>query len=507
MSAGRPHDVGCLVAAVARTRVLAALSLDIVADWPGGTRVGLVGNVHDEAPLTRTRPGDDSVGLCKPVVSATWARDLRVPRWVVALATVAFTMSVAATFVTLVEATSGKRLPMIDLQIYRWSGLLAVHSGDLYGGYFPHRHLPFTYPPISALTFAVMAAIPMSVLMWLITVASISCLTATLWLTWGNLGYQRSARAAATLAAASVTLWLAPVLQTLWLGQINLILMFVIVADLSLADTARFKGVGVGLAAGFKLVPLIFIPYLLLTRRFRAMSVSLATFALTIAISQVLLPRQSQQFWFDGLFLNSSRSGKIAYVGNQSLHGTLARLMSGQSAEQPYWLVISVVIGVAGLLLAAWTARRGHEMIGILTCGLTGLLISPISWSHHWVWVAPALVVAVDVAVRIRAPSWSSNRSGHGIRRLVSWGWSGHWRRWAYWCALATLTAPFFVLSEGLTPTTVVQGAGAHGIELVTGNLYVIDGLFALCVVGLALVTRERENAQGGGWNENSTPP
>jgi alpha-1,2-mannosyltransferase len=475
---------------------------DIVADWPGeelGMDEGPVDNVRDEAPLTRTRPGDDSVDLGQPLVSATWARELRVPRWVVTLATIAFTMSMAATFVTLAVATAGKRTPMIDLQIYRWAGLLAVHSGDLYGGYFPHRHLPFTYPPIAALTFGVMAAIPMPVLMWLITAASISCLTATLWLTWGKLGYQCSARAAATLAAASVTSWLAPVLHTLWLGQINLILMFVIVADLSLADTARFKGVGVGLAAGFKLVPLIFIPYLLLTRRFRAMSVSLVTFALTIAISQILLPGQSQQFWFGGLFLNLSRSGNIAYVGNQSLHGTLVRLMGVQSAEQPYWLVISVIIGVAGLLLAAWTARRGNEMIGILTCGLTGLLISLISWSHHWVWVAPALVVAVDVAVRIHAPSWPSKRSGHGIRRLVGWMWSGHWQRWVYCCALATLTAPFFVLPEGLMPPTVVQGAGAHGIELVTGNLYVIDGLFALCVVGLTLVTRERENARGSG--------
>ena len=258
---------------------------------------------------------------------------------------------------------------------------------------------------------------------------------------------------------------------------------------------------------GFKLVPLIFIPYLLLTRRFRAMSVSLVTFALTIAISQIPLLRQSQQFWLGGLFLNSSRAGNIAYVGNQSLHGTLARLVSVQSAAQPYWLLIPVVIGVAGLLLAARAARSGYEMTGILTCGLTGLLISPISWSHHWVWVAPALVVAADAAARLRAPLWSSGGPGHGMRRLVGRGWPGHWPRWAYWCALAALTAPFFVLSEGLTPASVVQGAGARGIELVTGNLYVIDGLVVLCVVGLTLAARERKVVQGGGWNENSTPP
>ena len=307
-------------------------------------------------------------------------------RWMVTLATVAFTVSVAATFVTLALATFGKRSPMIDLQIYRWAGLLAVHSGDLYGGYFPHRHLPFTYPPMAALAFVVMAAIPMSVLRWLVTVASISCLIATLWLTWGMLGYRRSARAAATLAAASVTLWLAPVLQTLWLGQINLILMFVIVADLCLPDSARFKGAGVGLAAGFKLVPLIFIPYLLLTRRFRAAGVSLATFGLTIASSQVLLPSQSQKFWFGRLFLSSSRSGNIAYVGDQSLHGALARLMSSQSAEQPYWLVVSAyrrrgspacsVGGAARIrndrhsdLRAHWTAHLAHLMVASLGMG------------------------------------------------------------------------------------------------------------------------------------------
>ena len=443
---------------------------------------GLADHGRDGAPLAGTRPRRDPVGTSQPAVPVTCARDLRIQRWVVTLAAVAFTVSVAATFVTLALATSGKRSPMIDLQIYRWAGLLAVHSGDLYGGYFPHHHLPFTYPPMAALVFAVMAAIPMSVLRWVVTVTSISCLIATLWLTWGMLGYRRSARAGATLAAASVTLWLQPVLQTLWLGQINLILMFVIVADLCLPDAARFKGLGVGLAAGFKLVPLIFIPYLLLTRRFRATGVSLATFALTIAISQVLLPAQSQKFWFGGLFLDSSRSGNIAYVGNQSLHGTLARLLGSQSAEKPYWLVVPVVIGVAGLLLAAWTARRGYEMIGILMCGLTGLLISPISWSHHWVWIAPALVVAVD-----------------GIRRLLIRRWSGRWRRWARRCALATLAAPFFVLPAGLVPAIAVQGAREHGIELVTGNLYVIDGLIALGAVGVTLMAREHGKAHGSG--------
>jgi alpha-1,2-mannosyltransferase len=384
-----------------------------------------------------------------------------------------FAASVAA-LAALDAALPGQRWNMLDLQIYRWAGLVVRHSGDLYNSHFPHYRLRFTYPPMAALIFAALPVGSLSALKWLVTVASVACLAATLWLTLGMLGYRRSAgRIAAALAAAGVALWLQPVQDTLVLGQVNLILMLVVLADLCLPDTAWFKGIGVGLAAGFKLTPLIFVLYLLLTRRFRAAGVSLAVFTLTIVGSLILLPGQAGQFWFGGLFLDSNRAGNNAYVSNQSLHGALARLL-GETAAQPYWLGSSVIIGVLGLLLAAWAARREHEITGILTCALTGLLISPVSWSHHWVWVAPALVVAADRARRSR---WT------------------HWRQWAAWCGVAALAAPFFTLPEVLVPASVAQGKGADGLQLLTGDLYVIAGLAALCFVGFFLTTHERRPA------------
>ena len=113
-----------------------------------------------------------------------------------------------------------------------------------------------------------------------------------LWLTWGALERWRTGgRLGATLGLGAVALWLEPVRQTLSFGQVNLLLMLLIVADLCLPDSRWWKGVGVGLAAGFKLTPLIFIPYLLLTRRFRAAAVAPAIFALTIAVSVVAAAR------------------------------------------------------------------------------------------------------------------------------------------------------------------------------------------------------------------------
>ena len=416
------------------------------------------------------------------------------PRWAIVLSVGVFAVS-AAILVALDAPSAGQRWTMLDLQIYHWGGLLARHSGALYSSQFPHLlhyHLRFTYPPMAALVFAAVSAIPTAVLEWVVMVASIAALVATLWLTWGALGYRRSAgRMAATLAAAGVALWLQPVQQTLSFGQVNLILMLVIVADLCLPDASWAKGVGVGLAAGFKLTPLIFIPYLLLTRRFRVAAVSLATFALTIAASFVVLPAQSRRYWLSGLFLNSRRAGSNAGVSNQSLHGALTRLLGSLPAAHPYWVATSVIIGIGGLMFAAWAARQAQEMLGILTCALTGLMISPISWAHHWLWIAPALVVTADMALRAGAPAPESSPG-----RLAGWKLPPR-SRWAAWVGVAALAAPFFALPQSLVPRATIQDIQAHPAPLLTGNLYVITGLVLLCLIGLILLRPSRTETAG----------
>jgi len=179
-------------------------------------------------------------------------------------------------------------------------------------------------------------------------------------------------------------------------------------------------------------------------------------------------------------------------VGNQSVRGALTRLLGSESAGQLYWVVSAVVIGSVGILLAARAARRGHEMIGILTCALTGLLTSPVSWAHHWVWIAPALVVVVDTAMKMGTRTASPTRPADGILRPASRDpWLG-WRRWAGWVGLAAVAVPFFLLPQELVPDATVQGVGARGAQLLTGNLYVIVGLAALCLVGTVLIVRER---------------
>ncbi|SEL03435.1 glycosyltransferase 87 family protein [Streptacidiphilus jiangxiensis] len=294
----------------------------------------------------------------------------------------------------------GLRDDQLDLQVYRDGGLALRHGHRLYTANYTWVKLPFTYPPFAATVFAVASHLSFAHLITVMTTASVAVLFATAWLAWGRLGHPVSAgRAGAALLLGAAALWTEPVQQTLGFGQVNLLLLFAVVADLCLPDRFRGKGVGVGLAAGFKLVPGIFIAYLLLTRRWRAAAVSTGTLAVTVLGAYALFPHESGQYW-GGLFWDSSRVGGVDYLGNQSLHGMIDRALRGGAQVQHLWMLAAAVVGLGGLLLAAWLSRRGQELAAIFTAGLVGLLASPISWSHHWVWILPALVLATDWALR-----------------------------------------------------------------------------------------------------------
>jgi alpha-1,2-mannosyltransferase len=366
---------------------------------------------------------------------------------------------------------------MLDLHIYLWGGMAVRHGHNPYlHTYHSRPGLHFTYTPFAAGIFAVLSYLGLPLMRILTVAGSIAALVLVLWLTWGALGRKRSAsRLGATLTAAALALWLEPVRQTLSFGQVNLVLMAIIVADLCLSDTRWWKGVGIGLTAGFKLTPLIFIPYLLLTRRFRAAAVASATFVLTVVICFVLMPTASQHYWIDGLFLNPNRLGNVHYVGNQSLYGALLRLLGTAAAARPYQLFADAVVGLTGLAIAAWVSRRGEEMAAILICALTGLLVSPVSWSHHWVWVAPMLLVLVDFATR--PPAFVAPES---------------WRR-TCWLGAAAVTLVFSGIVWAV-PSPAVQGYSMTGLEQVIGDLYVLAGLVGLGLTAALLVlTRRRD--------------
>jgi alpha-1,2-mannosyltransferase len=406
--------------------------------------------------------------------------------WLLPAGAAALAGAVAVYAANLLSHPRAGILSWLDLRFYLAAGQVARHAPATLYHWQYQPGMRFTYPPFAAVLFTRLAAVPWGVLAWAVTAASGLALGLAVWLTFGGLGWTGRRRLGAALAVTAAALWAEPVQRVLHWGQVDLLLMALVVWDLCQPGHRRWQGAGIGLAAAVKLVPLIFIPYLLLTRRPRQAAVALATFVALAGVGFLVLPAASAQWWFGGLWLHVGRVGFAGSVANQSLLGFLIRDTGSIAAATPWWLAVSALVGATGLETAVRWHRAGRPVHGWLTCALTGLLISPVSWDHHWVWLAPALAVLADGALR-------SPGAGAPAR----------WASWGYRAAAAALAVVIAAWPDGWPPparqpwgliwtapyTPGVTGPHPeyhwHGAALLTGNLYLLAGLALLAALAV----------------------
>jgi alpha-1,2-mannosyltransferase len=311
----------------------------------------------------------------------------------------------------------------LDLQVYRMGGQAVIHGTPLYS--LRVFGLLFTYPPFAAVLFAILAPLPFTLVAVAVAAASMIALPVIFYLalrlppvaSWLDQG----AAWRLAFAAAAAAVWLEPVQSALGYGQVNLFLAAAVLYDLRLPGTSRWKGAAIGLAAGFKLTPAIFAIYYLATRRYRAAATSGVAFAVSVALGFAAIPRSSALYW-SRLFASTARVGQLQDAANESLAGALARTLHTSHITEA-WLPLAAAAGLAGLALAALAQRRGDEAAGYSLCALTGLLISPVSWTHHWVIAVPAVLLGAVAAYRARTTAAGKLGLAAGAA-LVVIGWT-----------------------------------------------------------------------------------
>ncbi len=391
------------------------------------------------------------------VSTPPWVSSTRLLIWGVLLTLV----SVLGTVVWLILVVRANTFPMVDLSVYRAGGRAVVDGRDLYTMKAPGTGLPFTYPPFAALSFVPLAVIGVGLGQILFTGVTLLALARVVWLVAGRAlpstlapSTSRAVHFFAAAALGALALGLEPLAATLSFGQINVVLLWLIVEDLLGAVPARWRGVLVGVAAGLKLTPGLFIVYLLLVGRPRAAARALAGLAVTVALGFAVLPGESWRYW-TGIAYDARRVGGVAYAGNQSIDAVLIRLSSIEGAKVA-WLIVALVVTVLALLVARAASRSGREMLAVTVVGVTTLLASPVAWNHHWVWVV--LVVAVLAADLL---------AGAGARGL---------------------TATVLVLVVVVFTSRIIWQVPArndveyhwHGWQLLAGNAYALCGLVVL---------------------------
>jgi alpha-1,2-mannosyltransferase len=347
-------------------------------------------------PLSRIR------SLLSPRAAAVPRREpTPIPPWLLMPGLAVFVAALAAYF----QYLRNYQIWGLDLWVYQGGVHEFLHGRSAYDiGYTP-LHLPYTYPPVSMVVFTPLGLMSHDTALYVMLALGVAATFATAWLTLRMLGYTGTeGRIGVSAAVTGLMLWCEPYQLTFNLGQVNILLMLLVVADLALPDRFRGKGALIGLATAVKIVPGIFVLYLILTRRLRAAAVAAGTFVALTLLGWAAIPGGSTDYWLHGLFLQSKRVASVVgpkYVSNQSLHGVAVRLLGDGPAASAVWLLAAVVTLIAGMAFAVWAHRLGEEVLGMLAVAYTGLLLSPIAWSHHWVWLAPLLLVLLDIALRL----------------------------------------------------------------------------------------------------------
>lgn len=261
----------------------------------------------------------------------------------------------------------------------------------------------FIYPPVFALLLAPLTLLASSTaaVLWLLLCQL--CLVGSLVL------FVRAHRpghwALAVLICATFTFY------PLWVdaiqGQANLpVLLLVTVGILGTVRDRPAWAAAIGVAAAFKLTPILLLGWLVVERRYREALFLVAGFLLVTGAGAAIRPDDTITFFSQVL---PALAKGTAFYGNHSLSGFLSRVLSPNPYTEP-WLTTSLAGGaalVAGVLLFGywlWRGRRDMPLTGSMAFLPLLPLISTVTWPHHLVILLPVIWLAIISLARRNWP-------------------------------------------------------------------------------------------------------
>ncbi|MEY8015843.1 glycosyltransferase 87 family protein [Mycobacterium servetii] len=305
----------------------------------------------------------------------------------------------------------------IDIDIYQMGGQAWLDGHPLYRGEVLFHtpiglNLPFTYPPLAAIVFSPFAWLHMPAASVAITLLTLALLMVSTLIVLTRLDVWDTSTVLpgppwlrrlwlTVMIVAPAAIWLEPINSNFAFGQINAVLMTLVIADCFPRRTPWPRGVLLGLGIALKLTPAVFLLYLVLRRDNRAALTAVASFAAATAVGFALAWDDSWEYWTRTVH-HTDRIGAAALNTDQNVAGGLARLDLGEHERFVLWVAASLLV----LGLTIWAMRRvlraGEPTLAIICVALFGLVVSPVSWSHHWVWMVPAVLVTAVLGWRRR---------------------------------------------------------------------------------------------------------
>lgn len=290
---------------------------------------------------------------------------------------------------------------LFDLHVYNGAVRWFTSGQPLYDYGRGRKHYGFTYPPFALLPMLPLALLPFLGAALLLSAATAAVITVGTALLVAPVARRRGWPVACVVSVAvSAVCLLEPIRDAMGFGQVDVLLAGLVLADVAgIGRGRRWAGVGVGLATAVKLTPGIFVVLLLLARRWREAAVATGTAAASTLLAAVVAPGTSVQYWTHTLF-QTDRVGSQDSSLNQALSGAVTRAVDLRHPPLAPWLLLVLAVGALGLVRARRAFADGDVLMAFTLAGLTGGLISPISWVHHLFWVVPAVLLTADAALR-----------------------------------------------------------------------------------------------------------
>ena len=384
-----------------------------------------------------------------------------------------------------------------------------------------YKMYPFTYPPFGAWALSPLtwfdyetAARLMIMAIALQTAVIVALVGRSLGWSWG------SAFAIAPWAAILVQQCLEPFTQSVGFAQVNTAMMALVMIDVAAPPSWKGRGVASGLAAAIKLTPAIAVLIFLLRRQWRSAITMVATSLAVTLLSWVISPGESARFFFDAMW-DPQRAGDAYYTSNQNLKGFVARALPENTWSIAWaitvalalvaavWLCLRIQAAATSVVTphvisddaapgplnaaapatgatvsaasAALAAPAGdavelaasdavattpatpvlpENLATLLTAAVImtlGLLVSPITWSHHWVWGLASVVALIAVTLRLKSAPLAALALVQGALFIMA----PHW-----WFSHGQVNELHWNVVEQLVGSSYTLAAIASGVAL-----------------------------------------
>jgi len=352
----------------------------------------------------------------------------------------------------------------MDLDVYRVAVDVWWRGGDLYGKLPTLRNgweLPYIYPPFAVVVLTPFAVVPFWLASAVFALVTIAALALVLVLVLRALEVRPTALLVGALLPVSLAL--EPVRETLYFGQVNAFLMVLVVADCLVRSPRWPRGALVGVAAAVKLTPAVFVLFFLLRGDRRAAVTAGVSFLCATAVGFLVSWSNSVRFWTHEAFFSSQFRG-MSNEMNQSVKVLLVRF--GVDPKVLWPLLAVVVLGVTAVGMRRAFAA-GWPTWAMSLNALGTLLVSPVSYSHHWVWIVPILLTGAVFAWRTRrATAIAAIAAGTLLFVLAPhWWWDpkAPWHVWRLLTGNAYVWAAAAVLVVAAVPHRVWRLAPRRG--------------------------------------------